>query len=133
MTFFVLFGNDHFHNVVSRLTNAIKLDIEKGNVVSILSNVIYINVEIRNVYLTLFDVVNSNVETRNVASTFIWRFLTSRRNINQKTTLKQHWNVWWEVSLWKKLWVKVLYRFDSFAFYHRKRKICSFSFIQISF
>ena len=54
---FVLFGNGHFHNVVSTLTNIVKLDVEKDNVVSTLSNVVHINVEIRNVDSTLFDVV----------------------------------------------------------------------------
>ena len=43
----------------------------------------------------LFDVANSNVEIRNVVSTLIWRCPTSRRRINQKTTLKQRWNVCW--------------------------------------
>ena len=72
MIFFVLFGNGHFHNVVSTLTNVVKLDVEKDNVVSTLSDVVHINVEIRNVDSTLFDVVNSNVEIHNVVSTLIY-------------------------------------------------------------
>ena len=43
MNFVVVFGNGHFHNVVSTFINVIKLDVEK-DVVSALSNVGYINV-----------------------------------------------------------------------------------------
>ena len=43
--------------------------------------------------ILLFDVENSNVEIHNVVSTLIWCCPTSRRRINQKTTLKQRWNV----------------------------------------
>ena len=70
--------NGNFHNVVSTFTNVVKLDIENGNVVSTLYNVVHVNVEIHNVALTL-----------------IWRCPASRRRINQKTTLKQRWNVCW--------------------------------------
>ena len=49
MIFFVLSGNGHFHNVVSALTDIVKLDVEKDNVVSTLPNVVHINFEIRNV------------------------------------------------------------------------------------
>ena len=65
-----LFRNDHFHNVVSTLTNALKLYVKK-DVVSTLSNIAHINVEIHNVDSTLFDAVNSNVERHNVVSTLI--------------------------------------------------------------
>ena len=51
----VLFGNGHFHNVVSTLTNVVKLDVENGNILSTLSDVDHINVERYNVDLTLFD------------------------------------------------------------------------------
>ena len=60
-----------------------------------LSNVVHINVEIRKVDLTLFN-VTSNIEIHNVVLTLIWHCPTSRRQINQKTTLKQRWNVCWE-------------------------------------
>ena len=35
-------------------------------------------------------------------STLIWRRATLRRHINQKTTLKQSWNVCWESYRWTK-------------------------------
>ena len=100
--FFVHFGNGYFHNVVSTLTNVVKLDVEKDITVLTLSNVVHINVEIRNDNSTLFDVVNYNfeiynvdVEIYNVFSALIWRCPTSRRHISQKTTLKQRWKVFW--------------------------------------
>ena len=68
MIFF--FGNGHFHNVVSTLTNVVKLNLEKDNVVSMLSKLVHINVEIHNVDSMLFN-VNSNVEIQNVVSTMI--------------------------------------------------------------
>ena len=74
MIFFALFGNVHFRNVVSTLTNVVKFDVKKDNVVltvSTLSNVAHISVEILNVDLTLLDVVNSNIEIDNVVSTLI--------------------------------------------------------------
>ena len=83
--FFSLFRSGHFHNVV-------QLYVENENVVSTLSNVVHVNVEIHNIDSTLLD-VNFNVEICNVVSTLIWRCPTSRRPINQKTTLKQCWNV----------------------------------------
>ena len=88
--FFILFGNGHFHNVVSTLTNVAKLDVKKENNVSTLSNVAHINVD-----STLVNVVNSNLEIHNVVSSLIWRCPKSRRCINRKTTLKQCWNVYW--------------------------------------
>ena len=93
MIFFVPFRNGH----VSTLTNVVKLDVEKDKVVSTLSNVAHINVEIHNVDSMLFDVVNSNVEIRNVVSTLIGGCTTSRRHVNQKTTLKQRGNVCWTI------------------------------------
>ena len=112
--FFVLFKSGHFHNVVSTFTNVVKLDVENDNVVSTLSNVVHVNVEIHNVDSTLFDVVHFNVEIHNVVSTLIWRCTTSWRRINQKTTLKQRWNVCWDTSftLWKinfglKTWILI--------------------------
>ena len=89
MIFFVPFRNGHFRNVVSTLTNVVKLDVEKENVVLTLSSVAHINVEIHNVDSTLFDVVNSNVEIHNVVSALTGGCTTSRRHINQKATLKQ--------------------------------------------
>ena len=50
-----------------------------------------------NVDSTSLDVVNFSVEICNVASTLIWRCSMSRHDINQKTTLKQCWNVCWVV------------------------------------
>ena len=95
MICFVLFRNGHFHNVVSTFTNVGHIHVENTNVASTLSNVVYINVEIHNIDLTLFGVVNSNVEIHNVVCP------TSRRRINQKTTLKQRWNVcWYSILNW---------------------------------
>ena len=70
MTFFVLFQNGRFYNVVSTLTNVAKLR-GKLHVVSKLPKALHINVEIRNVDSTLFDVANSNVKIQNVVSTFV--------------------------------------------------------------
>ena len=85
----VPFRNGHFHNIVSTLTNVVKLNVEKDNFVSTLSNVTHINVEIQSVDSMLFDVVNFNIEIQNVVSTFIGGYTTLRSHINQKTTLKQ--------------------------------------------
>ena len=65
------FKKDHFHNVVSTFTNAVKVDFENDNIVSTLSNVVHSNVETHNVDSTFFDVVNSKVEIDKVASTLI--------------------------------------------------------------
>ena len=89
----MLFGSSRFHNVVSTFTNVVKLDVENDKVVSTLSKVVHVNVEIHNVDLMLFNVVHFNVEMHNVVSTLIWHCPTSRRRTNQKTTLKQRWNV----------------------------------------
>ena len=67
----------------------------KRNVVLTLSNVVHVNVEIRKVDSTLSNVVNSNVKIQNVVSTLAWHCSTPWRRINQKTTLKQRWNVCW--------------------------------------
>ena len=77
--YFCSFRNGHFHKVIWTLAIIVKLNVENGNVVLMLFNVMQISVEIRNVDLMLFDVVSS----------------TLRRRINQKTTLKQPWNVCW--------------------------------------
>ena len=61
-----------------------KLNVENGNLALMLFTVMQISVEIRNVDLMLFDVVSS----------------TLRRRINQKTTLKQPWNVFWNFLFW---------------------------------
>ena len=50
-----------------------------------------------NVDSNSLDVVNFSVEICNVASTLIWCCPMSRHDINQKTTLKQCWNVCWVV------------------------------------
>ena len=99
MICYILFRNSYFHNFVSTLTNVVKLDVENDNVVSTLSNVVHINVKIHNIDSTLFDIVNSNAETYNIVSTSICRCAASRRCINQKTTLKQRWNVCWVVAV----------------------------------
>ena len=111
INFFVLFTGGHFHYVVSTFTNVVKLDVEHDNVVSTLSNAVHVNVEIYNVDSTLLDVVHFDVEIHNV-STLIWRCPTSRRRINQKTTLKRRWNVCWEAAAFDN-WNFQL----SFAFY----------------
>ena len=95
MMCFVPFRNGHFRNIVSTFTNVVKLDAEDENTVSTLSNVVNIIVEIYNFDSALFDVINSNVEIHNVFSSLIWRCPTSGRHINQKTMLKQLWNVFW--------------------------------------
>ena len=66
--FFLLFRRGHFHNVLSTFTNVVRLDVENDS--------------------TLLDAVNFNDEIHNVVSTLIWHCPTSRRPINQKTTLK---------------------------------------------
>ena len=77
--FFLLFRSGHFHNVLSTFTNVVKLDVENDS--------------------TLLDAVNFNDEIHNVVSTLIWHCPTSQRPINQKTTLKQRWNVCWGKSI----------------------------------
>ena len=62
----VLFGNGHFHNVVSTFTNVVHISVEH-----VLSNFVHINVEIHNIDSTLFGVVISNIEIHNVVSTSI--------------------------------------------------------------
>ena len=106
--FCFLFRNYHFHNFVSTSTNVVKLYVEKDNVVSMLSNTAHISVEIHNVDSTLFDVVNANVEIHNVVSTLIWGCIRSWRHINQKTTLKQRWSVWWKIDISSNAWSKIL-------------------------
>ena len=93
---FFWFG--HIRNVVSTLPNNVKIDVEIDNVVSTLSNVVQFNIEIHNVASTLLNVVNFkvfffNVDLHSVVSTLIWRYATSRRHINLKTTLNGRWNV----------------------------------------
>ena len=46
----ISFLNGHIRNVVSTLSNAVKIDVENDNVVSTLSKVAQINVEIHNVF-----------------------------------------------------------------------------------
>ena len=78
MIFFVLFGNDHFHNVILTFPNVdvvnidvVNIDVENDNVVSTLSNVVQINDEVHPVNLALFNVVKSNVGIRYVVATLI--------------------------------------------------------------
>ena len=73
-----------------------------------LSNVVHVNVAIHNVDSTLFNVVHFNVEIHNIVSMLIWHCPTSRRRINQKTTLKQRSNVCWvsSLSLFLGLWIR---------------------------
>ena len=85
---FLFFSNSHIHNFVLILPNVVKIDVE-----TTLSNVVQINVEIDNVDSMLFNVVSSNVDVHKVVTTFIWRCVMSRRDINLKITLKQRLNV----------------------------------------
>ena len=96
-TSFLFFSNGHIHNVVSRLSNIVKIYVENDNVVSTLCNLVQINAEIENVDLTLFNIVSFNIDVRNVVLRLIWRCATSRHHINLKTTLKRRWNVCWVV------------------------------------
>ena len=73
-----IFSNGHIHNVVSKL-----------------SNVLQINVEIENVNSTLLNVVGFNIDVYNVASLLIWRCTTPCRHTNLKATSKWRWNVCW--------------------------------------
>ena len=97
----IFFSSGHISNVVSTLPNVVKIDVENENVVSMLSNVIQFNVEVYNVVSTLLNVVNYNVDVHNVVSMVIWPCVTSRRHINLKTMLNQHWNVCWEKTCTK--------------------------------
>ena len=92
---FYLLSSGHIHNVVSTLSNVVKIYVKSDNVVSTLSNVVQINVEMDNVDSMLFNVVNFNVNVHSVISTLIWRCATSGHDINLKTTLKRRWNVCW--------------------------------------
>ena len=55
--FFVLFENGHFYNVVSTLTNVLKLDVEIENVVSTLSNINHTTLKYTTLIRRWFDVV----------------------------------------------------------------------------
>ena len=59
-------------------------------------DVVQVNVEINNADSTLFNIVNSNVDVH-VVSTLTWRCPMSQRQINLRTTLKQRWNVYWDL------------------------------------
>ena len=76
---YIFFSNVHIQNVVSTLSNIVKIDVENDNVVSTLSNVVKFNVEKHNVVSMLFYIVNFNFARHNVVSTLIWRCATSRR------------------------------------------------------
>ena len=67
----IFFSNGHIRNVVSKLPNCVKIDVENDNAALTLSNVVQINVEKQNVVSMLFHVVNFNVDVHNVASTLI--------------------------------------------------------------
>ena len=89
------FENYHIHNVVSTLTNVMKLYVENNSIVLTLYNVVSISNERGNVDLTLLNVVNFSVDIDNVVSTLIWHFATSRRHITLTTTLRPGWKVSW--------------------------------------
>ena len=65
------FSNNHIRNVVSTLSNVVKIDVENDNVVSTLSNIVQLNIEKNNVVSTLFYVVNFIVDIHNVVSTSV--------------------------------------------------------------
>ena len=97
LTRVIFFPNGHIHNVVSTLPNVVKINVE-NDLVSTLSNVFQINFEINNIDSTLFNVENSNVDVHSIISTLIWRCASSWRHINIKTTLKQRWNIFWNIT-----------------------------------
>ena len=94
MIYFVAFGNGHYLNIVSTLTDVVKLDFENGIVVLTLSTVVHLNVDMHNVDLTFFGSANFIVDIHSVVSTLIWRCLTLSY-ISSKRLLKQCWNVCW--------------------------------------
>ena len=122
--FFQPLENGHIHNVVSTLTNVVKLDVENNSSVLKLSNVVNINVEIDNVDVTLFNVVNLKFE-RNFVSTLIWLSPTSRRHISLTTTLRQCWKVSWILT-------NIAKRISNFLKFI-KLKTCIFSRIPLNF
>ena len=89
------FPNGHTRNVVSKLPNVVKIDVENDHVVSTFPNVVQFNVEIRKVLSRLMNLVNFSVDVHNVVSTLTWRCATPRHHINLKATLNRHWNVCW--------------------------------------
>ena len=109
INFFVLCRSGHFHNVVLMFTYVVKTDAENKLCLCQRWNT-----------QRWFDVVNFNVEIHNVVSTLIWRCPTSRRRINQNTTLKQRWNVCWYIFL------------DQDVFWRRKAKANIFFLIKTS-
>ena len=79
--YFLFFPNSRFHNVVSTLSNVVKIYVENDNVASTLYNVVQTNVEIFH-----------NVDA-------IWHCVTSRRHINPETAFKRRWNICWVVDI----------------------------------
>ena len=71
MILFAHFENGGFHNVVWKLMNVAKLDVENKNVILTLSNVVHINVETHVIELISLNAVYSDFEIKNVVSTLI--------------------------------------------------------------
>ena len=119
--FFVLFRNCYFQNVfLTFLPTLWNSGLKMTTLFLKLLEVVHINVEICNIDSMLFDVVNSNVEIHNIISTLIWRCPTLRRRINQKTTMKQRWNVSW--VYWKKK-ILMIKQITSFLVYYHYYQI----------
>ena len=62
--------------------------------------------------------VNLNVDINNVVWTLIWGCATSRRHINLKTKLKQHWKVCWE-CFEKHLWMSQIFIQSFWGIWHK--------------
>ena len=83
--FIFFFSNGYIRNVVSTLSNFVKIDVESDTwfrrCLTLLNSTLKSN--------TVFNVVNFSVDVHNVVSTLIWRCEMLRHYINRKSTLNQ--------------------------------------------